>query len=154
MAATPTLMRPTSVTGLILTTGSVGTAGGDFFIKVVTAELDHRTKIADVSGDGDSSPNSVVSYWGYVDWMIRGYGIAANAIAYDSMVVNTGSPKNPTASGTNVVFNVSSGMSYAGRFLIHNFKLAYDRTGAFVSVSFALRKIALADGKESYVETP
>lgn len=154
MPVSPVLMRPTSVTGLILSSGSVGTAGADFFIKVVTAEMSHRTKIVDISGDGDASPNSVVNYWGYVDWMIRGYGIAANAIAYDSMVFNDGSPNNPTASGTNVVFNVSSGISYAGRFLIDQFKISYDRAGAYVGISMHLRKIALTDGSESYTETP
>jgi len=156
---TPILMRPTSVTGLILSSGAVGTddATGtqNFYIKVVTAELDHRTKIADVSGDGDASPHSAINYWGYVDWMIRGYGIAAQAIAYDSMINPATSPTtNPTASGTNVVFNVSSGISYAGRFFISQFKVSFDRTSAYVGITMLMRKTALLNGTDSYVETP
>ena len=155
---TPILMRPTSVTGLILSSGAVGTddATGtqDFYIKVVTAELDHRTKIADISGDGDRSPNSAINYWGYVDWMIRGYGIAAQAIGYDSMLATTTPTTNPTASGVNVVFNVSSGISYAGRFLISQFKISYDRTSAYVGITMLMRKTVLDTGFDSYVETP
>ena len=162
MPATPILMRPTSVTHLILsnTTGSVGTAGADFYIKVVTAEISHRTKMQDISGDGDSSPNSAINYWGYVDWMIQGYGIAAQAVAYAKML---NVDNNPTAnfipaSTTGVTFAVHGGSAsstnqeYSGRFLIGQFKLSYDRTGVYVGVSMHLRKTSLADGLDSYVE--
>ena len=154
MPATPTLMRPTSVTGLILSgSGGVGTVGSDFYIKVVTAEIQHRTKIADVSGDGDASPNSVINNWGYVDWMIRGYGISGSAIAYNDML-NVTTTTNPTTSGTPVIFNTASGHDFRGRFFIHQFTVSYDRTSAYVGVSFAMRKTALLDGSDSYSETP
>lgn len=164
MPATPILMRPTSVTHLILsnTTGSVGTDGGDFYIKVVTAELDHRTLIQDISGDGDSSPNYAVNYWGYVDWMIRGYGIAAAAVGYSKMLTAGVPTTNPTASWTTVTaavtFAVHGGATaatnqeYSGRFLINQFKLSYDRTGLYVGITMHMRKTALADGTDSYAE--
>ena len=162
MPATPILMRPTSVTHLILsnTTGSVGTAGADFYIKVVTAEIDHRTMMQDVSGDGDASPHYAINYWGYVDWLIRGYGIAAQAIGYAKMLLTANNPTanfDPTAT-TGVTFAVHGGsgsstnQEYSGRFVIGQFKLSYDRTGLYVGITMHLRKTALTDGTDSYVE--
>ena len=131
-------MRPTSVTGLILsnTSSLLGTVGTDFYIKVRNATLQHSTPIADVTGDGDQSPRYLVSYFITADWLIRGNAVAAQAIG----IMNMGnSSKNPTSQSQKVKFMIGNSRSIVGIFFIHQIAIEWDRSSPFVGLSMALR---------------
>ena len=153
MPATPVLARPTSVTGLILSTGTVGTAGADFYIKIVSAKHSHRTMMSDVSGDGDSAPHFHANYWLYVDWYIRGQMIASQLAGMAKMILIANNPTTDTNnSGVPVLFNLSSGNTISGRFLIGAIETEYVRTADHVGISMHLRNTNDSQGASSYVE--
>ena len=152
MPATPVLARPTSVTtGLILSGGTssgVSTAGDDFYIKVVSARHRHRTPIADISGDGDFGQNLLPSYWMSVDWMIRGHLIASQLMGIAKMQLTANNPTGTTL----VKFDLSSGNTLSGRFVIAEIVTEYLRNASTVGISILLRTTVDLNGAVTYVE--
>jgi len=145
-------LRPTSVAGLVLAAGPVGTAGASFFIKVNSAIMDHRTRIADTSGDGDLAPRWSANYWLYVDWLIRGWVVSGQALGIANLIVTANNPTGTTL----VQFHLgkdSSNRVVKGEFLVHRVKIAWERKAAFIGLAIALKNTATnADGLANYVE--
>ncbi len=156
MPTTPVLANPTTYAGLILSAGKirgVDTGTPDFFIKVLTARHRHRSPMQEISGDGDSGPNIAVSYWLYVDWMIRGHMVAGKEMGLANM---QDTARNPTADGSTlsalVKFVYGGTNSVAGRFVIGGIDVEYMRKSRVVGVSFFMRNTVDADGAPQYVE--
>lgn len=156
MPATPLLARPTSVTGLVLSQGTVAgggqTATTDFYIKVIAARFKHRTKTGEVTGDGDRSPNIQANYYLYVNWLLRGY-MVANVLAGVANLINTdNNPTNDTVEGTMVKFLLSSQNTVTGRFVVEAIDFEWLRTSQYIGVSMFLRNTNNDDGTLNYAE--
>ena len=152
MPASPTLMQPTSITGLVLSAGTVGGGGQgnpDFYIKTETATLDHRVPVSEITGDGDSSPRFLPSYYLYVDWIIRGWAVAGQAIGILNLI---NSSKNPTGT-TLVQFNLAASRGLKGAFVIPRIKIEWADTAVYVGILMLLKSTnTTADGKINYTE--
>ena len=146
-------MRPTAVTGLVLSGGTasgVSVAGDDYFIAVNSATMTHSTLLQEITGDGDTSPRFIANYYIYADWVIRGYAIGNAAIGILNM---TNTAKNPTDQSTLVEFDIGSGRSLKGVFWVHNVVVEWARTSAYVGLSLALKSTAKdSDGTVIYAE--
>lgn len=154
MVATPTLWRPTSVTGLILSAGTIGTvAGSSFFIKVHEADIDNYTEVREITGDGDSAPRSVPNYYLYSNWLIRGWCVSGQAIGIANLKSTT---LNPT--GTVLVqFNTANdgtARGFKGNFVVGRIRLRWIRTAPYIPLAMQLVATNTdADGTANYTET-
>ena len=148
-------MRPTAVTGLILSGGTssgLSTAGDQFYIVVNSATMTHSTKLQEITGDGDRSPRYIANYYIYADWIIRGYAVGNQVIGILSMTDAT-TPDNPTDQSALVEFTIGSGRTLKGIFWVHNIVVEWARTSAYVGLSMALKSTARdADGLVAYTE--
>ncbi len=109
--------------------------------------------MSDVCGDGDSAPHFAANYWLYVDWYIRGQMIASQLAGMAKMILTANNPTTDTFSaGIPVLFNLSSGNTISGRFLIGAIETEYVRTADHVGISMHMRNTADSQGAASYVE--
>ncbi len=154
MVASPVLARPTSVTGLVLITGTVGGGGQgtpDYFIKVFAARMLHRSKSGKITGDGDSAPNWLTNYYCTIDWLIRGWMVANQLAGIAKMILTA---NNPTAdsTGTMVKFDLASQNTVTGRFVIEAIDFEWIRDAPYIGLSMRLKNTADADGTFNYAE--
>lgn len=122
------LEKPGLVTA-ILGGSKLGKGGTDFFIKLLTADMQTGSPNYDVTGDCDPTPKYENNGLLYEKWNLRGAMIAAQAIGLANIVDTT---KNPVV---DVTFDLGPNRRLKKTILIEWIRIQWSRKAPFVGIA-------------------
>lgn len=121
------LARPTTITGAIITCTKLGTAGTDFFIKVMEADIDWHDRVEETTGDGDAARSLDISHFGYTSLVFSGFMLAHSVAGSWDLIANLqNSAKNPLAASLKLNTSTSEILTIA-KGVIPRWRIRYRR---------------------------
>ena len=129
--STVNLEKPRSNSGATLGGSKIGASGTDFFIKVHDGDFDFSTRVEDVTGDTDTSPEFENNGLLYGAFSLRGFMVASQAVGIASLIDAT---KNPVVAMT---FDFGGTRMLTQTVMVRQIRIRQRYDGAYVGVSIS-----------------